>query len=164
MTKKVENPKPSGRPKLPFSQEIADHICYRIATECVSMKTICQDEGVPSDVTIWGWLADNPAFFSAYTRAKELQQFVAIDETNDIADDGRNDWVKRQHFAGDDESWQVNGEAIARSKLRIENRRWIAARLQMKYFGDRQTVDQKISAGDGLQELLEAVNGKTRSK
>ena len=150
-----------GRPKIPFSQEIADHVCYRTATECVSMKTICMDEGMPSDVTIWGWLSQNEKFFSDYTRAKALQQHVAIDETNDIADDGTNDWMERKAYNGATPSWEVNGEAIARSKLRIDNRRWIAARLLMKTYGDRQTVDQTISAGDGLVELLNAVNGQT---
>lgn len=146
--------RPIGRPPMPFDQAAADFICEQIV-EGKSLKRILrEDKTLPSASTIFRWLAENPLFQDHYARSREAQADTLFDETLDIADDAKNDWEERKHFAGDDASPQVNGEAIARAKLRIDTRKWIAAHLRPKKYGEKIEVDQTINASDPLLELL----------
>lgn len=149
---------------MPYSETIGHQILERLA-DGESLKKICNpDEGMPSRPTFFKWLATNDVFANSYARAREAQADALFDQTLDIADETIEDYIKRLHFEGATPEWVVNGEAIARSKLRIDTRKWMAAKLRPKKYGEQIVVDQTISAGDGLLELLDAINGKTRTK
>lgn len=160
---------PVGRPpvpSMPFDQEIGDYICEQFSTAPVSMATILkrakdvfEDGRVPSIPTVFKWLRDNPDFVKDYEASKQCQADLLFEDTLDIADDSSNDWEERKHFAGDDTSPQVNGEAIARARLRIDTRKWIAAHLRPKKYGDKIDIDQKttLEASDPLMALLTQV-------
>lgn len=148
---------------MPYDEAKADIILERLVSG-ESLRKICKDENLPSIVTVFKWLAANDAFAKQYARAREEQADTLFDESLDIADETKEDYVKRLHFEGATPEWVVNGEAIARAKLRIDTRKWMAGKLRPKKYGDQIAVDQTINAGDGLLELLDAVNGKTRTK
>ena len=57
------------------------------------------------------------------------------DEVLEIADDGSNDWMERD---GRDVE---NSEAIARSRLRVDTRKWVLSRMLPKMYGDKQSLD-----------------------
>src|SRR5688572_25435291 len=97
-----------GRPST-FTQETADAICLRLATG-ESLRSICADEQMPGQSTVYQWLNANEAFVEQYTRAREAQADTIFDEILDIADDGHNDWMLRKF--GEDERYVENGEAI----------------------------------------------------
>jgi hypothetical protein len=59
------------------------------------------------------------------------------DELLEIADDGTNDWMKRFGKDGEDLGWALNGEHIARSRLRVDTRKWLLSKCLPKVFGDR---------------------------
>lgn len=64
------------------------------------------------------------------------------DEIQDIADDGSNDYMT---IVKGDESYNVvNHEAINRSRLRVDSRKWIASKLLPKKYGDKQ-VDVSVN-------------------
>jgi hypothetical protein len=65
-------------------------------------------------------------------RAREAQADAIFDECLDIADDGSND------FMGEDEKY--NGDAVARSKLRVDTRKWMAGKLAPKKYGDKTLI------------------------
>lgn len=142
---------------MEFDQAIADQICERIATSTRSLRTICADEEMPSVATILKWLSLYPSFTAQYATAKELQIEALMDETLDIADDGTNDYMQRQNYDGAEIGWHVNGEAMARSRLRIDTRKWMAAHLKPKKYGDAIKVDQNITAAPDLMSLLDRV-------
>jgi hypothetical protein len=121
-----------------FSQEKADAICERLA-DGESLRTICSEEGMPSKTTVFRWLADNEQFRDQYARAREAQADAIFDDILSIADDGRNDWMVRKF--GDDERWVENGEALRRSALRIDARKWMAGKLRPKKYGDKLDVE-----------------------
>lgn len=133
----------TGRPSS-FTQETADAICERIA-DGESLRAICSEDGMPDKATVFRWLAAHEAFRDQYVRARETQADTIFDEILDIADDGHNDWMKRKF--GDDERWVENGEALRRSALRIDARKWVAGKLRPKKYGDK--VQQEISGPDG---------------
>lgn len=152
----MTKPEHAGRP-LSYSEEIAEEICGRIA-EGESLRTICLDEHIPARRTIYGWLLraeeGEPfaSFLHQYTRARELQADSFADEIQDIADDGSNDWMEKFDKDGNSIGWQLNGEAVQRSKLRVDARKWTASKLKPKKYGDKldlTTGDQPINADAG---------------
>lgn len=123
-----------------FSEEKADTICERIANG-ESLRSICTSEGMPSQPTVFRWLSQNDAFRKQYAHAREAQADALFDEILDIADDGRNDWMAR--LGDDDEGlgWRENGEALRRSALRVDARKWMAGKLRPKVYGDKTQME-----------------------
>lgn len=133
MAKKI---KAKPGPKHGYSLALADKICMRIANG-ESLVSVCRDEGMPSRATVNRWiLEDIQGFASHYARARDLKMDLWEDEMTDIADDGRNDWMEREGRNG--ETFEiVNREAVERSKLRVDTRKWILTKLRPKRFGDK---------------------------
>ncbi|MCW2405049.1 hypothetical protein M2336_001678 [Sphingobium sp. B1D7B] len=144
----------SGRPSS-FTQEIADAICEGLAN-ARSLRSICLDENMPSQTTVFRWLADEryTTFREQYARAREAQADAIFDECLDIADDAANDYM------GDDEKY--NGDAVARSRLRIDTRKWMAGKLRPKVYGDKLELNNNHGLQDPLAELLTAIDGRSK--
>ncbi|WP_273727486.1 terminase small subunit protein [Brucella gallinifaecis] len=119
-----------------FSQEMAEAICERIA-DGDSLRTICAEEGFPARSTVFKWLSQNSAFADQYAHAREAQADAIFDDILEIADDGQNDWMEKHGRDGEAIGWQENGEALRRSQLRIDARKWMAGKLRPKKYGDR---------------------------
>jgi hypothetical protein len=128
-----------GRPSL-FTAELAAAICERISLG-ESLRSICRDEKMPAKSTVFEWLSQDAAFADQYARARESSADVLAEEILEIADDATNDWMERN--AEDNAGWVANGEHIQRSRLRVDTRKWIAAKLKPKKYGERQTVEHE---------------------
>ncbi len=122
-----------GRPSE-YTPEIADQICGLTASTSKSIKTIAGEVGV--DVTtIYRWLRLHEEFYKEYTRAKTDQADLLAEEILEIADDGSNDFMT---ITKGDESYEVeNKEVTARSRLRVESRKWLASKLKPKKYSER---------------------------
>ena len=121
--------------------ELAKHkatICERIANG-ESLRQILETEGMPASSTVFKWLSDDASFSEQYARAREAQADAVFDDILSIADDGRNDWMQRNY--GEETRWVENGEAIRRSQLRIDARKWMAGKLKPKKYGDKLDVE-----------------------
>ena len=127
-----------------YTQELADQICAQLA-DGLSLRTVCNAEGMPDRTTVFRWLRTHDEFRSQYARAKEEAADALADEMLDIADDGSNDWMETHHR--DNVGWQENGEAMQRSRLRVDTRKWIASKLKPKKYGDK--IDTTVSGPDG---------------
>ncbi len=68
------------------------------------------------------------------------------DETVEISDDGRNDWMERQSEE-DKERYVLNGEHVQRSRLRVDTRKWLLSKALPKMFGDK--ITQELTGKDG---------------
>lgn len=134
---------PVGRP-TDYTTELAIDICSRIS-QGQSVVTISKQEGMPHQSTIYDWLAKYPEFTERYAKARELQADIFAEEILEIADTGKNDWMESND--PDNIGYKVNGEAIQRSKLRIDTRKWLAGKLRPKKYGD--SINQKVTDGDG---------------
>lgn len=129
---------PAGRP-TDYTQETVDIICERLA-DGESLRTICDDKDMPARSTVFRWLSLHKEFSDQYARAKEVQAEVLADELISIADDGRNDWMERRDSDGENIGWRENGEALRRSALRFDTRKWVAAKLLPKKYGEKIAV------------------------
>lgn len=139
--------------KTIFTTKIADAILERLSGG-ESLRSICQDKGMVSRVTVLRWVADDVGGFAKlYDRAREMQAHSMAEDILDIADNGTNDWMKAN--AADDAGWVANGENIQRSKLRYEARRWLASKIFPKQYGDKQTTEISGPAGGAIKLELE---------
>lgn len=129
------------------AEEIASHkatICQRISNG-ESLRQIASDDGMPAASTVFVWLQEDRAFSEQYARAREAQADAIFDEILLIADDGQNDWMERKNSDGQNIGWQENGEALRRSQLRIDARKWMAGKLQPKKYSDKLQLDQTVT-------------------
>ncbi len=127
--------------------DIAAHkatICERIAGG-ESLRQILEADGMPASSTVFMWLADDSTFSEQYARAREAQADAVFDDILSIADDGTNDWMERKNSDGQNIGWQENGEALRRSQLRIDARKWMAGKLKPKKYGDKLDINHSGS-------------------
>lgn len=102
---------------------------------------------MPAESTVRLWAAEDREGFSAqYTRAREVGYLAMADETVEISDDGRNDWMERQSEE-DKERYVLNGEHVQRSRLRVDTRKWLLSKALPKMFGDK--ITQELTGKDG---------------
>ena len=146
--------------KSTFTQKIADQICNRIA-DGESLRAICRDQDMPATSTVCKWLAENTEFSEQYARAREAQADAIFDDILDIADNAKNDWMEREGDGG--AGWQLNGEHIQRSRVRIDARKWMAGKLAPKKYGDRQEIDLNVNMDpDAAKARLAELLGKAQ--
>jgi hypothetical protein len=133
-----------------FTQKIADLICERIA-DGESLRKICMDENLPDKATVFRWLAKHDAFCDQYARAREAQADTLADEILDISDDGRNDTYES------DSGTLTNHDVIARSRLRVDARKWLASKMAPKKYGDKLAVGGADDLPPVMVERIERV-------
>jgi hypothetical protein len=135
---------PIGAPSK-YTDQIASDICQHLA-EGKSLRAICLIEGYPNLSTVIRWLAHKDSSFdnfrAQYARAREAQADYFFDEIIEIADDGSRDYKKSI-----DGQESVDHDHIARSKLRVDARKWAASKMQPKKYGDK--IMQEHSGPDG---------------
>lgn len=130
----------AGRPAM-YTKELGQKICDEIANSSIGLKHILDKDGMPDRSTFYRWLTEHPELRDMYTRAREDQADLLAEEILDIADDGSNDLMT---IVKGDSSYEVeNKEVTNRSKLRVEARKWLAAKLKPKKYGDRHDEDDK---------------------
>jgi hypothetical protein len=140
-------------PDTVYTSEIAERICNEIA-EGKSLRSVCEELDIPRR-TVRGWVLDDREGFAAqYARARELQMEAFEDELNEIADDGRNDWMTIKR--GGEYVEVPNNEVLQRSRLRVDTRKWIMSKILPKRYAD--TIKQEHSGPDGsaLRVVLES--------
>jgi len=125
---------------MKFKKSLFDDICESIANG-ESLRSICLRDDMPDQRTVHRWLVkdDGGALCQQYAHAREVQADTIFDEILDIADDAANDWMER---AGENsEGWQLNGEHIQRSRVRIDARKWMAGKMRPKKYGEKLDVE-----------------------
>lgn len=120
-----------GRPSK-FTQAIADRFCAGISSG-YSMRTVCKPDDMPAIQTIYNWFSKYPKFLEQYAHATQERAEAMHEDILDIADDGSNDWMEIHR--GDWTGWVTNGEALQRSRLRVETRKWLMEKMKPKKYG-----------------------------
>lgn len=116
----------TGRPSS-YTDEIADEICEGIANGAALHRLCAERDDLPTERTVYNWLASNEVFVQKYARARERQQDRRVDEIIVIADEE------------DDPN---------KARVRIDARKWAASKLAPKKYGDRVTQEH-VGEGGG---------------
>ncbi|MFA5606827.1 MAG: hypothetical protein WDA07_06520 [Leucobacter sp.] len=130
-----------GRPSI-YTPELWKEFLRRISGGR-SMRKVCSDPDMPGTDAIWEWITTGPrdngevvvegaVLAAQYAQARQERADALVEEILDIADDQPtpDNWgnIDKAHV-----EWQ---------KLRIETRKWVAARMRPTLYGDRIEVKQ----------------------
>jgi hypothetical protein len=139
----------TGRPS-DYNQDIADIICDLVATSTDGLQKICRlNPDLPDHTTITRWRIKHEAFRTQYAQAKREQAELLAQEIIDISDDSTGDTLTDK-----DGNERMNGEWVARSRLRVDSRKWVASKLLPKVYGDKLT-ETDSAAKTLIEKLLE---------
>ena len=125
-----------------YDGDVATRICEEISAGR-SLRSICEDEGMPDKATVLRWLDKHEEFRDQYARAREVQADYYAEDIIEIADDSSFDVIK----GDDDTPDRVNSEFVNRSRLRVDTRKWLMARMAPKKYGDK--ITQEVTGKDG---------------
>jgi hypothetical protein len=132
-----------GRPSI-YSDALANKICTRLGLG-ESLRKICLSSDMPSLSSVMSWLTTKPDFLEQYTRAREIQAETQFDELIDIVDQHPD----LAHVTGKDgELIEVKFDSsyVAWMKLRVDTRKWTAARMAPKKYAEYKAPEEKVDA------------------
>lgn len=110
-----------------YTAEVAEQICTRLA-DGESLRCICADEGMPGKTTLMRWLEDHAEFRDQYARAREQQADRYVEDTVEIAD-------------------AASPESVHVARLQVDARKWAAAKLAPKKYGEHAKVEVTGAGG-----------------
>lgn len=140
-----------GRPSK-YTDALGKAICRAIATSTDGLAEICaQHPEFPVKSTIYEWRYDHPQFSDWYAIARAQQADLMVELMDEIARDGRNDWMEAN--AKNNPGWILNGEYVGRSRLRIDTIKWKACKMLPKLYGDKPAEESKPFSDEEKDEL-----------
>lgn len=77
------------------------------------------------------WTQAHPEFGEQYARARQIGYQLLADELIEIADDSSGDVVETE------DGPRPNSEFTARSRLRLDTRKWMLSKMLPKVYGDK---------------------------
>jgi hypothetical protein len=132
-----------------FSDEVKKELLERLA-EGMSLREACEKDGMPSAPTVCRWNVENAEWAEQYTRAREVGYQLMADEILGIADDGTND-IKTIKRKDGTEVEVTDYDVIARSKLRVDTRKWMLSKMLPKIYGEKITNEHTGEGGGPLE-------------
>jgi len=136
-----------GRPS-DYTEDMAIEICARLASG-ESLVRMCKADDMPSVSTVYRWIQAHEEFRDNYTRAREDQADTLADEILDIANTPVVGVKTKTNEKGEVET--TEGDMIEHRRLQVDARKWIAAKLKPKKYGDKQQTEVTGADGGPLQ-------------
>jgi hypothetical protein len=136
-----------GRPS-DYTEDMAIEICARLASG-ESLVRMCKADDMPSVSTVYRWIQAHEEFRDSYTRAREDQADTLADEILDIANTPVVGVKTKTNEKGEVET--TEGDMIEHRRLQVDARKWIAAKLKPKKYGDKQQTEVTGADGGPLQ-------------
>jgi len=100
-----------------------------------SLRSICRDDAMPALSTVFRWLVGDREFQEQYARAMDARAMLLAEEILEISDDSSGDAVTDPETG----AIRMDAEFVARSRLRVDSRKWLAARMSPRKYGDKIT-------------------------
>lgn len=148
-----------GRPSI-YNKELADRICREISISTDSLQKICREnEGFPTPKTIYEWRIDHKDFGDKYDKAKRSQADLLAQEIIDISDDSSRDQMMNEKG-----NMVLDSEYVARSRLRVDSRKWVASKLLPKVYGDKQQIEDLQAMNSELREEMNRLRQQLDAK
>jgi len=138
----------AGRPTL-YTRELAELICEKVATTAIGLEDLCRlYPELPSHDTIKKWRKEHQEFSALYHDAKVFQSRLLVEECENLIPDLKT-------YVDSDGNERIDPASAALLKAKIDHRRWMAARLAPRIYGDKQTIEQTVTVKheDALKDL-----------
>ena len=133
-------------------EQIINRICQGESTR--SILDNANREFLPAYVTFLEWVESDDSLAKHYARAMNIRSDLIFEEIFTIADETNAD-VR----VTEDGKLITDGETVARSRLRVDARKWALSKMQPKKYGDKIDIDH-TSGGEKI-EPTRIVFGKT---
>ena len=128
-----------------------DEILSAIATTPKSLKSICEDiESAPTAKTFWKWMETDEDLRERYARAKSAQLEVLADQLVDLADQDRV--CEKVTIKADGSRVVVFLDQVERTRVQIDTRKWLLAKLNPKKYGDK--IQQEHSGEVAIKRVV----------
>ncbi|VXC99129.1 terminase small subunit-like protein [Sphingobacterium multivorum] len=137
----------AGRPQIwvdDKKEEAFEQVINRIC-DGESLRAILQCANrdlLPSVAVFLKWISEDKELEKQYARAMEIRAEIMFDEIIEISDESNPDID-----ITDDGKLRVVGEAIQRSRLKIDARKWALSKMNPKKYGEKTEIDHKSSDG-----------------
>ena len=150
--KAEETKKPKRAAKADGTQQVGRPSKHTPEVEAALLE--CIADGMPlvkacaaleiGAASVFRWLEASPSFREKYAKAKEAQAEKLADEIVAIADEVEVTSVVTPDGVVD---FKLDATAVARNRLRVDARKWVASKLLPKKYGDR--IQQEVTGADG---------------
>ncbi len=144
--------KANGRP-TDYTQELADKICEEIS-QGKSLRRICEDEDMPSGVTIFSWIRKFPEFLKQYTRATEERTESQQEDLLELGDEA----IKLAQTVNE----KASSAVVQAVKLKADNMKWSMSKMKPKKYGDK--LDMTTNGKDLPIPLLNVLHNHNGDK
>jgi hypothetical protein len=157
----IVRPPVQGGVKSSYTDALARRICMRIM-EGQTLRKICEDPRMPNQRIVFRWLAEPrfEAFREMYYYSRRVYAELLMDEVIEIADNATDDWIPTKDKKGNINGWRPDTECLQRSRLRIDTRKYLAAKLIPRIYGEKIEVEHGVT-GD-LKELIMGASNHDR--
>jgi hypothetical protein len=138
---------------LPYSEPLAIEIAERISSGELLIN-VCNDEHIPTMRRVTQWLRENSEFSALYKESINDRLMIFEEEVIKIADDASRDFrdvVRNGRLVK-----VIDGDAIARAKLRVDVRLKHLRAYKPSIWGEQSTLNVKSEdpiADKSLEEL-----------
>lgn len=138
-----------GRP-TDYNEELALKICEALASSAIGLRKLCDSrDDFPDVATVRKWVVRHEWFGDQYMKALANRAMWLAEEIEEIADDSKKDT-----YIDDNGNKKVDSEVVARSRLRVDTRKWIASKLLPKIYGDKNQDSKEVQT-TLMQKLID---------
>ena len=124
-----------------YSEDLGIEIGRRVA-EGEPLTKVCKSEGMPHLSTVYRWLREKPEFDRLMRIARFDQASTLFSQAIEIADEPPPTDVDA------DGTQRISSAGVQAQRLRVDTRKWAAARLLPKVYGER--VELTGAGGEAL--------------
>ena len=108
-----------------------DEIINLICVDGMSLRDSLRQGNMPSSQTFYKWLEDDELKSKRYARACSDRADIIFEQILEIADDQELDVYEKDGVE------LTNHNVIQRSRLRVDSRKWMLAKMNPKKYGDK---------------------------
>ena len=116
-----------------------------------SLRATLKRDSMPTSTTFYEWIDSDKQKALHYARACEKRADSIFDEILEIADETSNDTIITERGEIPNSEW------IARSRLKVDARKWMLGKMNPKKYGDKiqqehsgEVTTNIISLGNGI--------------
>lgn len=122
-----------------------EYICMEIEKGAATRNAV---RAFMSSKTFYELMEQFPDLVKRYARACEARAESIFEDIIEIADEANADLIISEKG-----NLVVNGEAVQRSKLRVDARKWVLSKLDPKKYGDRQQLEHSGEINSNKPDL-----------
>ncbi len=135
-----------------YTPELADKICEIIATHPMGYPKLYEMyPELPDATTMRVWRRKHDYFSTKYLEAKSFQAMILVEEIDDLIPHEIN------YFVDDRGQTRIDAPSAGLAIAKINNRKWMAARLAPRVYGDQKELELKTHENERLKEELNAL-------